>query len=227
MSEASPARGDELGIPPGAPWDESQPELEQRAEPRFTLLIRTAKLVSASGEYLCVVRDVSREGLKVRTFHPLPDGEDFAIELASGERYRIEKVWEDADITGFRFAGAVGLDRLLAEAPDGMRKRPVRLRLALPLTLHSGGRPLQATFVDISQHGACIECPDHLALDERIRLECGCLPDLDARVRWRRRPLYGLIFEQTFRFDELARLTAPHQAPAPAAAQPGLRVLGS
>src|SRR5687768_10469588 len=104
MSEASPAHEDERQPPLGAEWDESQPELEQRAEPRFTLLIRTAKLVSASGEYLCVVRDVSREGIKVRTFHPLPDGEDFAIELASGERYRIEKIWEEDDVTGFRFA---------------------------------------------------------------------------------------------------------------------------
>jgi hypothetical protein len=225
MSEASPARDDGRSARDRAEWDESEPALEQRATPRFTLLIRTAKLVAASGEYLCVVRDVSREGLKVRTFHPLPDGEDFAIELASGERYRVDKMWEEDDVTGFRFAGPVPLERLLAEAPDGLRKRAVRLRLALPLTLLSGARPLEATFVDISQHGACIECPEHLALDERIRLSCGCLPDLDARVRWRRRPLYGLIFEQTFRFDELARLTAPHQTSA-AVANPGLQALG-
>jgi len=44
-----------------------------------------------------------------------------------------------------------------------------------------------------------------------VRVDCDWLPPLDARVRWRRRPHYGLIFEQTFRFDELARMTAPLQ----------------
>ncbi|MCA1661218.1 MAG: PilZ domain-containing protein [Novosphingobium sp.] len=97
------------------------------------------------------------------------------------------------------------------------------LRLALPLVLYAGGRPLAATFVDISQHGAGIECRDHLALNERVRLVCDCLPELTARVRWRQRPLYGVIFEQLFRYDELARLTAPHQTAAVVSAIEGRR----
>jgi len=226
MTEISPAQGEEFQASEVNAWDECEPAREQRATARFTLLIRTAKLVSASGEYLCVVRDVSSDGIKVRTFHPLPSDADYTIELASGERHAVAKVWEDGDITGFRFTSAVPLDRLLAEAPEGLRRRPVRLRLALPLTLFSNGRPLNATFVDISQHGACIECPDYLAMDERIRLSSDCLPELVGRVRWRRRPLYGLIFEQTFRFDELARLTAPHQSAAPVSVQRALSAFG-
>ena len=53
-------------------WDKGSPAPEQRVEPRFTLLIRAAKLIAGSDEFLVVVRDVSRDGLKVRTFHPLP-----------------------------------------------------------------------------------------------------------------------------------------------------------
>ena len=210
-SDALPWRGEGRDAPPPKPWDEGEPAREQRTTPRFTLLIRTAKLVSSSGEYLCVIRDVSSEGIKLRTFHQLPDDEEFAIELANGERQPIEKVWEDGWVYGFHFAAPVPLERLLADAPDGLRKRPVRLRLALPLQLHAGDRPIDATFVDISQHGACIECGEHLAINQRLRLTSDCLPELVGCVRWRRRPFYGLIFEQTFRFDELARLTAPHQ----------------
>ena len=211
-SDALSWRDDDRNASARKPWDEGEPTLEQRATARFTLLIRTAKLISTSGEYLCVVRDVSSEGVKVRTFHQLPDGEDFAIELASGERQPVDKVWEDGWVYGFHFAAPVPLERLLAEAPDGMRKRPVRLHLALPLQLHVEGRAIDSTFVDISQHGACIECPEHLAINQRLRLTSDCLPELVGCVRWRRRPFYGLIFEQTFRFDELARLTAPHQS---------------
>lgn len=96
----------------------------------------------------------------------------------------------------------------------------MRLRLAIPVTLHAGGRRSDATFVDISQHGACIEAAEHFAMDEMLRLECEYLPELVGRVRWRRRPHYGLIFAQTFRFDELARLTAPLQAMAGDAPRP-------
>lgn len=212
ISDALPWRGDDRDAPAREPWDEGEPAREQRTAPRFTLLIRTAKLLSSSGEYLCVIRDVSSEGIKVRTFHQLPDGENFTIELANGDRQPVNKVWEDGWVYGFHFAEPVPLERLLAEAPDGLRKRPVRLRLALPLRLHAGGRALDATFIDISQHGACIECGEHLAINQRVRLTSDCLPELVGCVRWRRRPFYGLIFAQTFRFDELARLTAPHQS---------------
>lgn len=191
-----------------ATWDEGSPNEEQRNAPRFTLLIRAAKLIAGADEFLVVVRDVSRHGLKVRTFHPLPPEEDYFIELSSGGCHQVEKVWEDGEINGFRFSDPVALEQLLAESPVGKRKRPVRLRLKLAVAVFAGGRRSDALFVDISQNGACIVSEDFLAIGERIRIEGDGLPELTGRVRWRRRPLYGLIFEQTFRFDDLARLTA-------------------
>lgn len=211
MAEQAKHEGDCEDAPEPGAWDETRPDTEQRATARFTLLIRTAKLIADSGEFLCVVRDVSTDGIKARLFHPLPEGGPLEIELAAGERHPIEKIWQEDDITGFRFAAPVALDRLLADAPDGRRKRPVRLRLALPALVISNGRRVNAAFRDISQHGASIICEEYLAMDERLRIDCDWLPELTARVRWRRSPQYGLIFEQTFRYDELARLTAPLQ----------------
>lgn len=195
-------------MPAKVGWDEGSPTGEQRQAPRLTLLIRAAKLVANAGEFLVVVRDVSRDGLKVRTFHPLPPDADYSIELSSGERHPVEKVWENGEIKGFRFTNPVELEQLLAECPTGKRKRPVRLRMKQEVAVFSGAGRSEGLIVDISQHGACIVSHEYLAIDERIRIEGDVLPELAARVRWRRRPLYGLIFEQTFRFDELARLTA-------------------
>ena len=188
--------------------DNGSPTPEQRVEPRFTLLIRAAKLIAGADEFLVVVRDVSREGLKVRTFHPLPDHGEFAIELASGERHPVDKIWEDGEIKGFRFQDPVALEHLLAESPGGKRRRPVRVRLNVPVKVFAGVRRCDGVFIDISQNGACMSSDHHLALDERVRIECPGLPELTGRVRWRRAPLYGLIFEQTFRLDDLARITA-------------------
>jgi hypothetical protein len=188
--------------------DEGSPTHEQRSAPRFTLLIRAAKLIAGEGEFLVVVRDVSRDGVKIKTFHPLPPTEEYAIELSSGERHAIEKVWDDGSEKGFRFSDPVALEQLLAESPEGKRKRPVRLRLEVGVGVSAGGRSSAGLLADISQHGACIVSDDHLAIGERVRIQGESLPELTGRVRWRRRPLYGLILEQTFRFEELARLTA-------------------
>ena len=201
-------------VPADSPWDEGSPAPEQRVEPRFTLLIRAAKLIVGEDEFLVVVRDVSRDGLKVRTFHPLPDDGEFAIELASGERHRVDKVWEDGETKGFRFQDPVALEHLLAESPGGKRRRPVRVRLKVPVKAFAGLRRCDGVFIDISQNGACMASDEHLALGQRVRIECpgllelAGLTELVGSVRWRRAPLYGLIFEQTFRLDDLARITA-------------------
>src|SRR6218665_388546 len=76
---------------------------DQRAAPRFTLLIRSAKIISSSGEFLCIVRDVSSSGVRLRLFHPLPPGPDVTLELASGEQFEVTSVWENDDHAGFRF----------------------------------------------------------------------------------------------------------------------------
>ena len=196
------------------PWDEGSPAPEQRVEPRFTLLIRAAKLIAGADEFLVVIRDVSREGLKVRTFHPLPEDGEFAIELASGERHRVDKIWEDGEIRGFRFRDPVALEHLLAESPNGKRRRPVRVRLNVRVKVFAGVRRCDGVFSDMSQNGACMSSDEHLALGQRVRIECSGLlklaglPELVGSVRWRRAPFYGLNFEQTFRLDELARITA-------------------
>ena len=189
-------------------WDEAAPAPEQRNEPRFTLLIRAAKLIAGSDEFLVVVRDISREGLKLRTFHPLPDKGNFAIELASGDRHPIDKIWEDGEVKGFRFQDPVALEQLLAESAGGKRRRPVRVRLNVPVEVFAGVRRCNGVFIDISQNGACMSSDEHLALGQRVRIECPGLPELVGSVRWRRAQLYGPIFEQTFRFDYLARITA-------------------
>lgn len=185
---------------------------EQRSAPRFTLLIRAAKLiVDDTGEFLCVVRDVSSSGIKIRLFNPLPDHASLCLEMSNGERYRIEMVWQEGEYAGFRFVDEVDIARLLDEAHGAFPKRQVRLRIQLDAILHSGGEAVRVAFQDISQQGACIDCDKWLLMNELVRVETGVLPAIYAKVRWRSHPRYGLLFEQTFKLDELAHIAAPLQ----------------
>ncbi len=184
---------------------------ELRSAPRYALLIRTAKIIADGREFLCIIRDASATGLKIRLFSELPHARVLAVELMTGDRYPVELVWQTADHAGLRFAGEVDIERLLDESRGAFPKRQVRLRIAIGGVLHSGGEAVPIIFRNLSQQGARVECDKWLLMNELVRIETGVTPPLYAKVRWRSQPSYGLIFEHTFKLDELARISAPLQ----------------
>ena len=111
---------------------------DQRSAMRYTLLIRAAKLIGPSGEYLCVVRDASETGASIRLFHSLPDEERMLLELQNGDRHEVEIVWSDDEKAGLRFCGPVDIARIV-ESPSRFSKRPVRLNVSCNAYLMAGG----------------------------------------------------------------------------------------
>ena len=181
---------------------------DQREAQRFTLLLRAGKLRTAAGEFLCVLRDVSDRGVKVRLFNQIPTDELCELELSGGETFRVVRVWQKHDHAGFRFAdGPIAVDRLIEEA-GSLPKRSIRLRLyrPLPILLAVDGLTVPAQLRDISQHGAALALDRRLAIGCQVRIEGLHLPVLHARVRWRRAGLHGLVFQEGFRLDALAQL---------------------
>lgn len=185
--------------------DVATEEAEQRAAPRFTLLIRSAKLTSPEGEFLCVVRDVSETGISVRLFHPLPPAVPLTLELPNGDRHRLESVWEEEGKAGFRFAEPTNIERILA-SPSRFAKREVRVNIEVPCHLMASLRWVSATILNLSQSGAQIRTPERLSLVQRVKLRAEGMPDVTAKVRWRHDDHYGLSFEDAFQFAELAAL---------------------
>ncbi len=188
------------------------PPAEERAAPRFTLLIRSAKLIAPEGQFLCVIRDVSATGVSLRGFHPLPDGDPLLLELQTGDRLAIARVWSRGLDTGYRFAAPVEVGNVIAETGE-YPKRPLRLDLDLPLHLQWGGERIEADLVNLSQQGARIVCDHFLALGQPLWLMSDRLPEIEAKVRWRDGERYGLAFDTTFNLRELALLAARLQCP--------------
>ena len=109
-------------------------EAEGRAARRYSLLIRPAKLSSPHGEFVCVLRDVSRTGVSAKLFHKLPGGDEFTLELQNGHTYDMRKVWERNGEAGFEFAQEIDVNQLIREASE-YRKRGLRLTLSFPVTI--------------------------------------------------------------------------------------------
>lgn len=195
------------------------PLAEARAAPRFTLLIRSAKLIAPQGQFLCVIRDVSATGISLRGFHPLPDGDPLLLELQTGDRLAIERVWSRGLDSGYRFATPVEVGDVISETGE-YPKRPLRLDLDLPLDLQWSGERIEADLVNLSQHGARIECAQFLAIRQPLWLMSDRLPEIEAKVRWRDGNRYGLTFDTTFNLREFALLAARLQCPRLLVEQP-------
>lgn len=185
---------------------------DERTAPRFTLLIRAAKLIVPHGEFVCVIRDVSESGISLRGFHSLPSGPQLAIELQTGERHALETVWTRGAELGCRFVTDVSVHDLVAEA-GRFPKRQLRLAIAMPIELAFAGRRVHAETLNISQQGARIVSRELLAVDRQVRILAPPLPEIRARVRWRKGEEHGLVFDDTFTLAELALLAATLQDP--------------
>lgn len=183
------------------------PVPDQRASPRFAMLIRAAKLCGAAGEFMCIVRDASETGVNVRLFHPLPQGAELALELQNGDRHAMQLVWQEADRAGLAFLGEADIARIL-ECPSRYAKRPVRINLLASAKLSSLSASAEIELHDISQQGARITSAVRFAIDQRVRLSAKGLPEVSAKIRWRKGDTYGLVFEDTFQFGDMARIVA-------------------
>jgi len=176
---------------------------DERSAPRFTLLIRSAKLTTPDAEYLCVVRDASASGISVRLFHPLPAEVPLTLELPNGDRHALERVWEEEGKAGFRLEKPTELERIV-EGPSRFSKRALRVNLEMPCDLVGGLRRCKGTLRNLSQQGALVTTDEKLSLAQRVKLSAAGLPEVAAKVRWRRNDQYGLSFEENFQFSDLA-----------------------
>lgn len=185
---------------------------DQRAAPRFFSLIRAAKLIVDEGEFICVVRDVSSTGIGLRCFHDVPPAPTLTLELQNGDSFTIERVRGAGTEASFRFAKEVPIERLVQESALYPR-RPLRLNVALPLTLRTVSSAILGTTRNLSQQGCRIEIGQALPIDQPVVVESPHLPGIRAKVRWRREGDCGLVFDDTFTLKQFAILAARLQCP--------------
>lgn len=188
------------------------PEADQRAAKRYTSLIRAAKLVSAHGEFVCVIRDVSSTGISLRMFHDVPSDQTMGLELQNGDAFELRKVRSTGREASFTFEHEVEVERLIREAWN-YPKRQLRLNLTIPLSIATLTGKSEAVTSNLSQQGASIECDTRFALDQTVRIQGKHMPEVRAKVRWRKDNCYGVVFDNTFTLGEFALLAARTQCP--------------
>ena len=176
---------------------------EQRQSHRASLLLRRAKLVCQSGEYITLIRDVCEEGIGLGFLHDVPPETRTLLQLANGMTYPVERVWAQSRQAGYRFGCKITLDEFLNEnGPHPIR--PLRLGMEGKVRVQDGRTVMEPTLVDLSCEGAKIVCEDDLRTNGLISFEMpGMAPQL-ASVRWNDGDHFGLQFQHPLSTEELA-----------------------
>ncbi len=160
-----------------------------------------------------MIRDVSSTGISLRMFHDVPSDVAMGLELQNGDSFELRKVRSAGREASFTFEHEVEVERLIREAWN-YPKRQLRLNLTIPLSITTLLGKSEAVTSNLSQQGASIECDTRFALDQTVRIQSKKMPEVRAKVRWRKDNCYGVVFDNTFTLSEFALLAAKNQCPA-------------
>lgn len=196
-------------------------EADRRASSRKSLMLRSAKVVCQTGEYVCLVRDVCELATSLSFMHDVPPEPRILLCLGNGLTYPIERVWADKRQAGYRFASQVSPEEFRHEASP-YAARPVRLVMSAPAQIMDGRDAHDASLLDISNHGAKLECTAALQQQRLMAVQVSGMNQRAAKIVWAERYgdvwRYGVQFEHPIALQDLATTALrlqPFNAPAP------------
>lgn len=163
-------------------------------------------LASATDRYACSIRKLSAAGATLSVDTLLPEGAPMHLELANGQRLEGTIGWSTAEEAGFVFDSTIDvigtLARNLASVPDERRQVP-RVELHQTVGIQRGDRMEFVRARNVSQGGVGIEARTDLAVGDPVQITFDGLRPLGGTVRWVRKGLAGIAFDQELSWQVL------------------------
>ncbi len=181
---------------------------ERRRQIRQLALLRVALLHAGGVSDICVVRNLSPNGLSARVYRKVCVGEQVQVEFRSGELLTGSVVWEHESDVGVVFAQPIDVARVLASrwsAEPTQRRALPRISIECAGHLSNGLQSVDVILRDISQNGASLESVVRLPSFRNVQLSLPDLPRIPGVVRWTSGLNLGLSFNEFLAFETLAR----------------------
>ena len=207
-------------LPPFAPATDAEQADHQQAggwadrATRLTTILMVGRLVSATADHICRVRNVSSGGMMIECDAPLGIGETVRIELRNLNTVEAKVVWTRPPRLGVQFADPRDVAEIL-HAPVGREQqqpRAPRLSAACRVLLWHQGRTTAPTLLDLSQSGCRLMADTPPPPGAPVRVTVPGLEPRHATVRWVRNGEAGLAFREAMAFSDLSDWQQNHQA---------------
>ncbi|OAN52577.1 MULTISPECIES: PilZ domain-containing protein [unclassified Sphingobium] len=187
-------------------------------EARVTTILLIGKMISAHGEALCRIRNLSNGGLMAEVHVPLLVDDPVAIELKAGDQLSGRVRWLCEGRMGIAFDTPVDVGTVLARATvrsieQGLVRAP-RFAVDCRAELRGDGRRHAGRLVNVSQGGARLEVDFEAEQDQLLTLAIPGLPERKGGVRWASDGALGMAFVEPLAFEELGGWLAWQQSQA-------------
>ena len=185
---------------------------DRRRSVRHAVVNQVAKMRLASGrEELCLLRDISAEGLKAEIYIAVERGASIDIELRTAHTVSGKIVWVADKEIGVAFDAPIPAAAMLAHCSfeaNGGSLRPPRLKVNLRGLLRIGADARMVSIANISQAGMQIAAPLPLRAGTACSVALSGLPARDAAVCWWRDGDAGLMLTEPFDYSTFAHWRA-------------------
>lgn len=188
------------------------PVQERRRSVRHTAVMQVAKIrLSAGPEELCLLRDISPEGLKAEIYVPVEAGGHVEIELRTGHVLGGAISWSEESMIGVAFDEPMPMAAMMAHCSFDDRMgnlRPPRLAVNMNGLLKLGSEDRAVRVGNVSQGGVQIDIPEPLDAGAPCAIALPGLPARAATIRWWRDSQAGLLLSDPFDYVEFAEWRA-------------------
>lgn len=179
--------------------------VERRADDRLIPLLKVAKLITSSGEWLMRVRNITAGGLMAEVAECPAVGETVEVELSS-QKIPSSVIWIRDGLVGIKFDQSVDLGELLAgrKPRHGFRPRPPRLDVDCKASVRLGSTYYTVDVHDISLGGMKVEPIEEYCVGKQVTVVVESLRPIKGEVRWYCDRRAGIVFNTPLDFEELA-----------------------
>lgn len=181
---------------------------DRRRSIRHAAVNQVAKIRLASGrEELCLLRDISDEGVRAEVYLPLAVGAAIDVEFRTAHSAAGRIAWVAGKEIGVAFAAAIPAAAMLAHCSfedNRSALRPPRLAVRLRGLLRIEAEARMVNIGNISQAGLQIEAPASLKSGATCSIALPGLPARAATVCWLREGNAGLLLVEPFDYPTFA-----------------------
>lgn len=176
---------------------------DARQAERAALMMRHAKVVCQSGQYLCMIRDVSELGVGLVFLHEVPPEERIILQLANDHTYPIERVWCGKRQSGYRFGCEMDVEEFIEEQ-SAHEKRALRVKSSGEVRIVEGRTTTTGQLLDLSCEGAKFAADTKHVPQRLLSFEVDGLPPQLGQIRWQEGGCFGVKFQHPLSAEELA-----------------------
>ncbi|HWI86122.1 MAG TPA: PilZ domain-containing protein [Sphingomonas sp.] len=174
---------------------------ERRRSVRHAVVSQIAKIRLKSGrEELCLLRDISPDGLRAEVYVNLHAGEELEIELRTAHGVKGRVAWAEGNMIGVAFAEPIPAAAMLAHCSFeiGGNLRPPRLKVDMRGLFRINNEAKMVSIANISLAGLQIAAPEQLRLGTACTIALPKLPACAATICWWRDGNAGLMLVKPF-----------------------------